>query len=178
MSKDLLQADCTQCAALCCIALAFSRSDMFGFDKEAGVPCSNLDKDHRCTIHKRLDDDGFTGCVRFDCHGAGQRVTQDLFGGRSWRDDPEIAVPMFDAFRVMRQIHDLLLLLVSAQKLPLLPAQLSQLADLQAKLHPENGWSLEMLDSFEKTGVAEEVNGFLRGLREQASEWARANVPK
>lgn len=176
MNGNMLEADCTRCAALCCIALAFSRSDMFGFDKDAGIPCPNLDKDHRCTIHKRLKEDGFSGCIRFDCVGAGQRVTQELFGGRSWRDDPEIAVPMFDAFRVMRQIHDLLLLLVSAQKLPLLPWQQSRLAELQGKLHPENGWSLEMLDSFEQGGVAEEVRSFLQGLREQASVWAQGNL--
>ncbi len=46
--------------------------------------------------------------MAFDCLGAGQTVTQITFGGRSWRTHPELAGQMFDAFAVMRQLHEVL----------------------------------------------------------------------
>lgn len=115
---DALVADCERCAGLCCVALPFAATADFAIDKAAGVPCPNLQDDHRCGIHGELRARGFGGCVAFDCLGAGQRVTQVTFGGRSWRTDPSIAEPMFGAFRVMRQLHDLLWLLRQAAAVP------------------------------------------------------------
>ena len=40
---------------------------------------------------------GFAGCVAFDCLGAGQHATA-MFGGRTWRTDPDIAPLVFDVF--------------------------------------------------------------------------------
>lgn len=117
-APDPLVADCARCAGLCCVALPFASSADFALDKAAGVPCPNLGHDHRCAIHADLRASGFGGCVAFDCLGAGQRVTQVTFGGRSWRTDPSIAEAMFGAFRVMRQLHDLLWLLRQAAGLP------------------------------------------------------------
>lgn len=162
-----LTPDCTRCAALCCIALAFDRSDMFAYDKPAGEPCRNLTPDHRCAIHDDLEAKGFGGCVRFDCVGAGQRVTQELFGGRSWRDDPAIAEPMFDSFRAMREVHELLLLLHTAAGLELTPQQADALAAFQAALMPEADWSPASLAAFERSGFSGEVRAFLRTLQPQ-----------
>lgn len=103
-----LRADCANCAGLCCVATAFSRSADFAIDKEAGQPCPNLREDFRCGIHGELRQRGFSGCTVYDCFGAGQRVTQVTFGGRDWRGSPGIAARMFDAFGVMRQLHELL----------------------------------------------------------------------
>jgi hypothetical protein len=103
-----LRADCARCSALCCVALAFTASADFAIDKPAGQPCPNLRADFRCSIHNRLRPRGFAGCAAFDCFGAGQQVTQRTFGGRDWRADPALAVPMFAAFAVMRQLHELL----------------------------------------------------------------------
>lgn len=103
-----LRADCARCSALCCVAPAFSASADFAIDKPAGQPCPNLRADFRCSIHDRLRPRGFAGCAAFDCFGAGQQVTQRTFGGRDWRAEPALAAPMFAAFAVMRQLHELL----------------------------------------------------------------------
>jgi len=103
-----LQADCASCAGLCCVALAFTRSGGFGFDKEAGEPCVNLEDDNGCRIHPVLRKRGFPGCTVFDCQGTGQKITQVTFGGRSWRDEPESRELMFVTFQVMRPLHELL----------------------------------------------------------------------
>ncbi len=113
-----LRADCGQCAGLCCVAPAFSASADFAIDKEAGQPCPNLEPDFRCAIHAGLRQAGFPGCVAFDCHGAGQKVTQVTFGGRSWRAAPQIAARMFEAFGVMRQLHEMLVHLAEALAMP------------------------------------------------------------
>ncbi len=112
-----LRADCEHCAALCCVAFAFSASADFAIGKAAGQPCPNLRSDFRCSIHDRLRPAGFGGCAAFDCLGAGQQVTQVTFGGRSWRDEPGLAAPMFAAFAVMRQLHELLWYLAEAVRL-------------------------------------------------------------
>ena len=71
MTVDL-QPDCARCAALCCVALAFDRSDRFAYDKPACEPCRNLGGDDRCRIYDRREREGFSGCIRFDCQGARQ----------------------------------------------------------------------------------------------------------
>ncbi len=55
----LLQADCANCFALCCVALPFAKSTDFAVNKPAGTPCKNLREDFRCGIHTRLRDQGF-----------------------------------------------------------------------------------------------------------------------
>jgi hypothetical protein len=84
-------------------------------DKPAGTPCSNLAADFSCTIHHSLRARGFQGCTVFDCFGAGQRVSQDLFGGESWLEHPAKKEKMFSAFKVARQLHEMLWYLAEAQ---------------------------------------------------------------
>jgi uncharacterized protein YjbI with pentapeptide repeats len=102
-----LRADCAQCVGLCCVALPFVRSADFAMDKPAGMPCRHLAGDDRCAIHDRLRSAGFPGCDVFDCFGAGQQVVQITFGGRSWRNGPAVAVPMFGAFATLRAVHEM-----------------------------------------------------------------------
>ena len=109
-----LQADCERCVGLCCVAPAFSTSADFAIDKPAGQPCPNLQDDFRCGIHQHLRQRGFPGCAVYDCFGAGQQVTQIAFAGRDWRSDARVAGPMFAAFAVMRQLHELLWYLTEA----------------------------------------------------------------
>jgi uncharacterized protein YjbI with pentapeptide repeats len=99
---------------LCCVAPVFAASADFAIDKEAGQPCPNLEADFRCAIHTRLRQEGFPGCAAYDCFGAGQKVTQATFGGRDWRRTPQIAAQMFEVFRTMRQLHELLSYLTEA----------------------------------------------------------------
>jgi Pentapeptide repeats (8 copies) len=112
-----LTADCSRCVGLCCVLPAFAASADFAVDKPAGTPCRHLRADDRCGIHDRLRDRGFPGCVVFDCFGAGQRVTQDTFAGRSWREDAGTAAAMAAAFPVMRQLTELLWYLAEARTL-------------------------------------------------------------
>jgi hypothetical protein len=113
-----LRADCERCFALCCVAPAFSASADFAISKPAGQPCPNLQPDFRCSIHDRLRPRGFGGCTAYDCFGAGQQVAQVTFGGRDWRQAPEIAAQMFDVFGIVRQLHELLWYLTEALTLP------------------------------------------------------------
>jgi hypothetical protein len=105
-----LRADCARCFGLCCVAPAFSASADFAIDKAAGEPCPNLLPDFRCSIHDHLRQRGFPGCAAYDCFGAGQRVSQETFGGRR---DPE----MLAVFETVRSLHELLWHLTEAQAL-------------------------------------------------------------
>lgn len=112
--RSSLRADCSNCFALCCTAFGFQRSTEFPIDKPAGAPCRNLAENFSCTIHDSLRARGFRGCTVFDCFGAGQQVSQVLFGGRSWRDHPETQSVMFQTFGVARQLHEMLWFLAEA----------------------------------------------------------------
>ncbi|GAA1586111.1 pentapeptide repeat-containing protein [Actinomadura kijaniata] len=108
MSRQDLHADCSRCFALCCVALPFASSADFAVDKPAGRACANLLADYGCGIHADLRGKGFQGCTVFDCFGAGQKVSQHTFGGRSWRADRATARLMFEVFPVMRQLQEFL----------------------------------------------------------------------
>lgn len=106
--RQSLQADCERCFGLCCAALPFIASSDFAIDKDADQPCHNLQSDFRCGIHTSLRERGFRGCTVYDCFGAGQKVSQVTFNGQDWRQAPESSKQMFEVFRIMRQLHELL----------------------------------------------------------------------
>lgn len=168
-----LRPDCSRCAALCCVALAFARSPEFAIDKPAASPCPYLRADHRCRIHSALEARGFPGCTRYDCLGAGQRVVQELFAGRSWREHPELSDPMFTAFRALREVHELLLLLHTAARLPLTADQERQRRSFIDELDPTGGWSQASLTAFEQGELGAKVRSFLRTLRAAAAAGLR-----
>jgi uncharacterized protein YjbI with pentapeptide repeats len=168
-----LRGDCEHCFGLCCVALPFSASTDFAIDKAAGRPCPNLRTDHRCGIHARLRDKGFTGCTVYDCFGAGQKVSQVTFGGLDWRTGPpEQARRMFDVFPVVRQLHELLWYLTEALTLP---AARPLAPDLRRSLEATEKLTLlapEELAALDVAAHRQEVNVLL--LR--TSELARAGV--
>lgn len=108
LRREELGADCARCFGLCCVALAFARSADFPFDKPAGEPCENLDARDACRIHTELRPRGFKGCIAFDCFGAGQKVSQHTFHGRSWRDAAGTRAAMVEVFPIVRRLHELL----------------------------------------------------------------------
>ncbi|WP_311213173.1 MULTISPECIES: pentapeptide repeat-containing protein [unclassified Arthrobacter] len=114
--QPTLRPDCGNCFALCCTALGFARSADFAIDKPAATPCPNMSADFSCAIHERLRPRGFRGCTVFDCFGAGQVVSQHTFGGTSWMDNPSSTSSMFAAFKVVRQLHEMLWYLAEAQQ--------------------------------------------------------------
>jgi hypothetical protein len=160
-----LEADCAACAALCCMALAFDAGEDFAIDKPAWLPCPNLDADLGCTLYSRLESAGFPGCARYDCTGAGQRVTQELFAGRSWRDEPALAEPMIAAFAQMRQVHRGIELLVAAGRLDL-PGALEEEREELLIAHARTDWTRDSLDAFTTCGVSTRLAVFLHRLRD------------
>ncbi|MGM9531836.1 pentapeptide repeat-containing protein [Intestinibacter sp.] len=109
-----LKIDCENCFGLCCVALFFSKSDGFPQDKIAGKPCINLQPDFKCSVHKNLRKKRLKGCMSYDCFGAGQKVAQVTFKGHDWTKSPDIANKMFDAFLIIRQLHEMLWYLMDA----------------------------------------------------------------
>lgn len=147
---DRLRADCANCFGICCVVPAFSKSADFAIDKPRRTPCPHLADDFGCSVHDDLRPLGFVGCTVFDCFGAGQRVAQETFGGRDWRSHPEIADQMFDAYEVMRDLHELLFLLRFAQSAPAaepLHGQLRTAYDEIDRLASGSAESLATLDT-------------------------------
>jgi uncharacterized protein YjbI with pentapeptide repeats len=169
---DALRADCARCVGLCCVAPAFAKSADFAITKPAGRPCPNLAADFRCGIHDRLRPKGFPGCTVYDCFGAGQKIAQQTFAGQDWRTSPDLAGRMFEAFAVMRDLHELLWYLTQALALPAAePVHeflRSALSDTET-LTRQGEEALRELD----------VNAHRRGVNTlllQASELARAHL--
>ena len=172
MDRSGLRPDCTRCFGLCCVALPFTASADFAVSKPAGQPCLNLTADFRCRIHPRLREEGFAGCRVFDCFGAGQQVSQVTFAGRDWRRSPETARQMFDVFRVMLRLHELLWYLTEALALPAarpLHADLRRALDGVTRLTHGDPETLAEVDV---TALHGQVNALL--LR--ASELVRARA--
>ncbi|MGW4651658.1 pentapeptide repeat-containing protein [Kitasatospora sp. NPDC004289] len=168
-----LVSDCANCFGLCCVALPFAKSADFAVNKTAGTPCRNLQEDFRCGIHTKLRTSGFTGCTVFDCLGAGQKVSQLTYGGRSWREDPSSAAEMFEVFPVVRQLHELLRYLTEAAALPHLGSVRTELeAELAEVGGLTRGAPAELL-AVDVPTVRQRVSETL--LR--ASELYRAAVP-
>ena len=162
-----LRADCASCAALCCVVPAFAASADFAITKPAGQPCPSLTGGFRCSIHDRLRPAGFGGCAAFDCFGAGQATVQGTFGGRDWRSEPDLAGPMFAAFPILRQLHELLFYLNEALALAPpepLPAQLDELVAATSRLAASGPAELAALDLAAHRG---HVNAALLTVSEQ-----------
>jgi len=112
-----LEPDCTRCVGLCCVALPFRPSHGFAFAKDAGEPCRHLGASYRCGIHASLREAGMSGCTAYECFGAGQHVTQAVYGGASWRDSADGGAEMFAVFAVVQRLHEMLVLLDQASAL-------------------------------------------------------------
>jgi len=158
-----LTSDCTSCAALCCLALAFDAGAEFAIDKPAGLPCPNLDAGLGCTLYNRLEAEGFRGCVTYECKGAGQRVVQELFKGRDWRKHPDLAEPMMAAFSAMRMVHDGIELLETAGTLDL-PGALEAERQALLRAYLPAAWTLETLTAFPTSGAPVRLKAFLPRL--------------
>lgn len=96
---SIYRADCGSCCGLCCVVPDQLAVQGFRADKSADTPCVHLDDCNRCSIHATRRDRGFPACEAFDCFGAGQWITERLFGGAKWTDSPDTARQMFAAYR-------------------------------------------------------------------------------
>lgn len=147
MLPEWLRAECGRCAALCCVAPAFDAVQGFGFDKPAHHACRHLRQDNRCDIHGDLHALGFPGCAVYDCHGAGQWVTEQLNGGHSWRLETDGGERMFAQFMRLRPLFELAMLLTLAiqrgghsealdRAMRSMLAELESVRDAEAAGHP------------------------------------------
>lgn len=91
-------ADCSRCCGICCFVPAYLKVQGFPLDKPAETPCRHLEGNGSCGIHARRIELGFGACGSFDCHGAGQWITQQLFGGARWQDSAATAQAMAGAW--------------------------------------------------------------------------------
>lgn len=157
--RSTLRANCADCFALSCTAFGFQRSADFPINKPAGTPCLNLAEDFSCSIHHSLRARGFRGCTVFDCFGAGQYVSQNLFGGASWRERPNTSADMFSTFAVVRQLHEMLWYLVEAAE----RATTSELSGPVAELRNE---VLRTLDGDASEIIASDVERIRTEVRE------------
>jgi hypothetical protein len=66
---------------------------------------------NRCRIHAQKAAQGFAGCAAYDCHGAGQRATALLAREEQQRSleghAPLAEREKYDAFAVLRELHEL-----------------------------------------------------------------------
>jgi uncharacterized protein YjbI with pentapeptide repeats len=157
-----LHADCARCVGLCCVVPAFAASADFAIDKPAHHPCPNLLADSRCSIHDELRPRGFPCCTAYDCFGAGQKLTQVTFGGRDWREAPEVAASMFEVFPVMRHLHELLWHLDEAQSLDAAAAERAELSRLFTEVDRITGEPPETLAQIDVPAVRRRVTEALR----------------
>lgn len=172
--RETLRADCANCFALCCVALTLTASSDFAIDKDAGRPCPNLQDDFRCGIHTRLRPKGFSGCTVYDCFGAGQKVSQETYGGRDWRSSPDLAAQMFQVFPVMRQLHELLWYLTEALTLPdARPLH----AEIRRALEATERHTTRPAVDFAELDVAGHRDR-VAGLLQRTSELVRAAAPR
>jgi uncharacterized protein YjbI with pentapeptide repeats len=168
-----LEADCSRCVGLCCVALALSASADFAINKPAGEPCPHLDSAFRCEIHGELRERGFPGCTVFDCLGAGQQVSQALYAGRDWVRNPELAPDMFEVFARVRELHMLLWHLREALRLSAAEGLRTSLSRAFARLERLSSSSPEAILALD---VAAQTRS-MRALLRRASALARADAP-
>jgi len=172
--REDLGADCANCFGLCCVALAFTKSADFPFDKPAGEPCVNLDTRDGCRIHPHLRERGFKGCTVFDCFGAGQKVSRGTFDGRSWRDDPATRAAMFSTFPIVRRLHELLWYLDEAIALVEGGRDATPWSDAFERVHRLSDQTAEELAGLDVDSEYDAV----RDLLVEASEVARTGVER
>jgi hypothetical protein len=171
--QQVLRADCGRCLGLCCVVPAFSASADFAIDKPAGHPCPHLQAGFRCGVHHDLRRQGFPGCAAYDCFGAGQQVCQVTFSGRDWSQDPGTAAQMYQAFTIMRQLHELLWYLASALALP--PAGAVH-GELRCALEATSALARGRADALLELDI-EEHRERVNALLQRASELVRSRVP-
>ncbi|MCE7998484.1 MAG: hypothetical protein HEP70_06480 [Rhodobiaceae bacterium] len=152
----------------------FEVSDDFAISKPAEAGCPNLDACGQCRVHEKLEDLGFRGCAVFECYGAGQRVTQELFGGRTWQEDESLMRPMARRFRQVRRLHELLMLLEAAAVLPLSPPDEARRKSLAQAVDVIAAQSSEDIAVDE---VYAQVHDFLQSLKPYAAA-APASAPR
>jgi len=160
------------------VLLPFSASAGFGVDKPSGRPCLNLLDDDSCRIHATLREDGWPGCTVFECFGAGQQVSQVTYGGRSWREQDNLA-EMAAVLSVMRQLHEMLVHLVEVARRSPDPAADAARTEIEAltAADPETLLLADVDELHERVGVLlSEASARVRRTWPSAQDRTRADL--
>ena len=162
MSLDLTT-DCTACVGLCCKTFQFETGPDFAIEKSAGQSCPHLGSDFSCTIHADRVAKGFSGCLIFDCQGAGQRIVHEVYAGFDWPAAGALLPEMIDAFRVLREVHRLYELIDISGALPLSDDHAAERRDLLSQLgvQPINA---SWLAEFEQSALPQRATKYLKSL--------------
>jgi hypothetical protein len=163
-----LRADCSRCAGLCCVVHAFAAIQGFGFDKPAHSPCRHLTSSNRCSIHSELRLRGFSGCVAFDCYGAGQRVTEEVLHGASWRASPESAAEAFAAYEIFLVLHRLMAMLALAEA-ALAPSDAESIRRKRAELDEVCRTEVARSGTLDLTAIEGEIYSLIRATYASAT---------
>ncbi|MFN8075527.1 MAG: pentapeptide repeat-containing protein [Kineosporiaceae bacterium] len=163
-----LRGDCARCQALCCVVWEFEASADFAEAKPAGTPCRHLDVRLACSQHERLPEVGYRGCVAYDCFGAGQAVVQRVHAGQDWRGDATVLAAMTRSFRVLEQLHEVLLYLRQAIAAPGARALRPRLQALAEHTQRVAAGGPEQLAAFDLDAHRGEVNQLLLAASERA----------
>lgn len=104
----------------------------------------------------------------FECLGAGQKVSQLTYHGRSWRDAPESAREMFEVYGVMRQLHEILWYLTEVST----RAPAADVSALLSEVGELTRTDAEILAAVDVEAVRDRV----RPILSRASEQLRADI--
>ena len=167
-----LRPTCEKCFGLCCVALFFSEQDGFPIDKNAGTPCPHLESNFHCDTYDSLETLGLKGCISYDCFGAGQRVSQITFCGKSWSVEHSLAQTMFEVFPIMRQLHEMCWYLTEALTLKQSLSIHSELNALLCETESVARYDALSLLAFDLTTHRTKVNTLLR----ETSEYVRSDA--
>ncbi|MDA0240280.1 MAG: hypothetical protein O3A84_09680 [Proteobacteria bacterium] len=129
--------------------------------KPQGETCRHLEEDDRCAIHDTLDGQGFPGCIAYQCFGAGQKLVQSVYPGRSWRDSPAFAEDMFNTYFQLKAIHELISYLMEAESLCVDDWIRDQIAAEVIELEAITNGGAEIINDVDLANAKGEVSGLI-----------------
>ncbi len=95
-------------------------------------------------------------------------MVQELYAGRSWREEPALLPQMWGALKALRAVHEQILLLRAAAKLPLSPQERRTLGSLLQDVVPVGGWTVDRLEG-SAGPIVQQAAAFIRSLRRHFS---------
>lgn len=162
------RSDCSRCAALCCIAFPAESGEGFAASKEAGEPCPRLGPFGQCTIYWRRAEEGFAGCVGFECFGAGQYVTARHGGSNDWQADAGRLARMTAHFLAIHRAFELLWLSRHAQEISGSLAARSDAAALEKELVAIISRPADQLEARDLPEIERRLRSLLKGSAQQS----------
>lgn len=173
--QNRLKINCENCSGLCCVALYCARTDGFPENKDAGIPCKYLNSNFQCKVHSQLIDMNMKGCLAYDCFGAGQKVSQDLFSNITWQSNQEKSNLIFDVFLLVFQLHQMEWYLLESLLLDTDKRFSENIEQLIFKIEHVLEKSYENILNFDISSFRLEVNHILKSISKQYTKSNKLN---